>query len=236
MKKILLIVVLVLISATTFAQKGNEKLGGDSVGVLIKDPINGVFVADGMEKIRNTLLGHIGKDFEKMTPLQQKNYLNTEEGKRKLTTLEKERKRLFTTTWCFAVALEKGDARAAYYDLDYKRMMLRLGTTMGNETLLIGGNQFKFKDEYLYVSRNGHGKLQFNVYFLGLPCSEKVANEIESNVRNLLLYVYFKVPNMDVVTNLQDMKRYGSMPNLSVKVDKIELKNSQTNKTYIVVK
>lgn len=230
MKKIVVIVVFLLRIIIVNAQESK-----DTVGVLIKAPINGVSVANGMEKIRNTLLGSISKDFEKMTPLQRKNYLNTEEGKRKLTTLEKERKRLFTTTWCFAVALENGDARA-YYDLDYKRMMLRLGTTMGNETLLIGGNQFKFKDEYLYVSRNNYGGLQFNVYFLGLPCSEKVATEIESNTYNLLLYVYFKVPNMDVVTNLQDMKRYGSMPNLSVRVDKIELKNSKTNKTYIVVK
>ncbi len=40
---------------------------------------------------------------------------------------------------------------------------------------------------------------------------------------------------MNAVTNFQDMKRFDSMPNLSVKVDKIELKNSKTNKTYIVV-
>lgn len=234
MKKILLIVALTLMSVIAFGQKGYEKIGRDTVGVLIKDPINGTFVANGMEKIRNALLGSIGKNFEKMTPLQQKNYLNTEEGKRKLTTLEKERKKLFTTTWCFAVALENSKNRA-YYDLDYKRMMLRLGTTMGKETLLIGGNQFKFKDEYLYVSRNSYNSLQFNVYFLGLPCLEKVAAEIESNAYNLLLYVYFKVPNMNAVTNFQDMKRFDSMPNLSVKVDKIELKNSKTNKTYIVV-
>ena len=40
---------------------------------------------------------------------------------------------------------------------------------------------------------------------------------------------------MNAVTNFQDMKRFDSMTNLSVKVDKIELKNSKTNKTYIVV-
>ena len=88
MKKILLIVALTLLSVIAFGQKGYEKIGRDTVGVLIKDPINGTFVANGMEKIRNALLGSIGKNFEKMTPLQQKNYLNTEEGKRKLTTLE----------------------------------------------------------------------------------------------------------------------------------------------------
>lgn len=65
MKKILLIVALTLMSVIAFGQKGYEKIGRDTVGVLIKDPINGTFVANGMEKIRNALLGSIGKNFEK---------------------------------------------------------------------------------------------------------------------------------------------------------------------------
>ena len=72
MKKILLIVALTLMSVIAFGQKGYEKIERDTVGVLIKDPINGTFVANGMEKIRNALLGSIGKNFEKMTPLQSK--------------------------------------------------------------------------------------------------------------------------------------------------------------------
>lgn len=61
MKKILLIVALTLMSVIAFGQKGYEKIERDTVGVLIKDPINGTFVANGMEKIRNALLGSIAK-------------------------------------------------------------------------------------------------------------------------------------------------------------------------------
>ena len=50
MKKILLIVALTLMSVIAFGQKGYGKIERDTVGVLIKDPINGTFVANGMEK------------------------------------------------------------------------------------------------------------------------------------------------------------------------------------------
>ena len=127
---------------------------------------------------------------------------------------------------------------SAYYDLDYKKMMLRIGTIFPQkESLTIGGCKFTFKDEYLFVAKNTYaGTIEMATYFLGLPCSEKIATEIEANANNLIVYVYFKVPNMDVVINFQDMKRYGSMPNLSVKVDKIELKNRMTSKSYIIAK
>ena len=77
MKKILLIVALTLMSVIAFGQKGYEKIGRDTVGVLIKDPINGTFVANGIENITNYFFVFFVKIFEKITPVKKKNYLNT---------------------------------------------------------------------------------------------------------------------------------------------------------------
>ncbi len=209
-------------------QQTLEKQDKETIGVFIKQSLFHLDVqvtesSEKLKKIKKVLLGDLGENFKNMTPLQKKSYLASEAGKRKVAELEKEREKLFNTTWCFAFQIDCD--KCVEYDLNSKNIMIKIADAVRNEPIKLRGEQFKFKNEYLYTANFGF----YKEYFLGLPCSESIATEIENNAGDLILYLYFKVPDMNAIIE----KYYSSEPELSVTVDKIELKNYKTNKTYI---
>lgn len=207
-------------------QQEEEKEQQPDFDIFVLNYINGGMSSTTREFIDDALVYNLGEDFERMTPLQKKNYLASEEGKNIIASIESYRKFLFSATWCFGFELEgnnSSELKNVFYHLGHEKMMLRIGDRLNDELLKICGDQFKFNKNNVYIESFTIVRL----YFLGLPCSEEVATEIENNNKDLVLYLYFKVPDMNAVTI-----EYGK-PHLAVKVDKVELRNKETGETYI---